>query len=145
MSGKPQVPAIEGWFTMDAENPKLIGTKCKKCDTYYFPKQSTFCKNPDCDSTEFDEVELSNRGTVWSYTNSCYKPPEPFVAKEPFEPYTLAAVKLDKEQMIIMGQVQEGFTVDDFKVGDEMELTLAPLHEDEEDIKMTWKWQPVKA
>ena len=90
MSDKPLVAAIEGWHTME-EQPHLIGTQCRGCGTYFFPKQDHYCKNPNCDSTEFDEVELSRTGKVWSYTNACYKPPAPFVAAEPFEPYTIAA------------------------------------------------------
>jgi uncharacterized OB-fold protein len=142
MSAKPQVPAIEGWYTMDAR-PHLIGTQCVECGTYFFPRQSHYCKNPDCDSTEFREVELSREGHVWSYTNACYQPPEPFVAPDPFEPYTIAAVKLEKEEMVILGQVVEGVSVADLKVGMPMELVLEPLHETDEDIKLTWKWQPV--
>ena len=61
MSAKPQVPAIEGWHTMDTK-PHLIGTRCKLCGTYFFPKQDDYCKNPQCDSTDFDEVELSRTG-----------------------------------------------------------------------------------
>jgi uncharacterized OB-fold protein len=142
MSEKPQVPAIEGWYTMSAK-PHLIGTQCAGCGTYFFPRQSHYCRNPDCDSTDFREVELSRTGHVWSYTNACYKPPEPFVAAEPFEPYTIAAVKLEKEEMVVLGQVIEGVSVDDLKVGMPMELVLEPLHETEEDIKVTWKWQPL--
>ena len=67
------------------------------------------------------------------------------MATDPFEPYTLAAVQLEKEQMMVMGQVADGFTVDDLKVGDEMELILDTLHEDEEDTKIIWKWKPVQA
>lgn len=142
MSGKPQVPAIEGWHTMDSK-PHLIGTQCKLCGTYFFPKQDDFCRNPNCDSTDFDEVELSRTGQIWSYTNACYKPPEPFVAAEPFKPYAIAAVQLEKEQMVVLGQVIEGVTVDDLKVGMPMELVLEPLHETDDDIKITWKWQPL--
>lgn len=142
MSEKPQVPAIEGWHTMDSK-PHLIGTQCKQCGTYFFPKQDDFCRNPNCDSTDFDEVELSRTGQIWSYTNACYKPPEPFVAAEPFEPYTIAAVQLEKEQMVVLGQVIEGVGVDDLKVGMPMELVLEPLHETDDDIKITWKWQPL--
>jgi uncharacterized OB-fold protein len=142
MSGKPQVPAIEGWHTMDTK-PHLIGTQCKQCGTYFFPKQNDFCRNPQCDSTEFDEVELSRTGQVWSYTNACYKPPEPFIAPEPFEPYAIAAVQLEQEQMVVLGQVVEGLTVEDLKVGMPMELVLEPLHETDSDIKVTWKWQPL--
>jgi uncharacterized OB-fold protein len=142
MSDKPVAPAIEGWHTMEAK-PHLIGTRCKSCGTYFFPKQNDFCRNPDCESTEFSEVELSRTGTVWSYTNACYKPPTPFVAQEPFEPYAIAAVQLEEEQMVVLGQVAEGQTVDDLKVGMPMELVLEPLHETDDDIKVTWKWQPL--
>ena len=142
MSEKNQVPAIEGWHTMDAK-PNLIGTQCESCGTYFFPKQSHYCKNPSCESTDFREVPLSRTGRIWSYTDACYKPPEPFVAKEPFEPYAIAAVELEKEQMVVLGQVIEGLTVDDLKVGMAMELVLEPLHETDEEIKFTWKWQPL--
>jgi uncharacterized OB-fold protein len=144
MSEKPLAPAIEGWHTMTSE-PHLIGTRCKSCGTYFFPKQTHYCKNPACESTEFDEVELSRTGQVWSYTNACYKPPAPFVAADPFEPYAIAAVQLEKEQMVVLGQVVEGVGVEDLKVGMPMELVLETLHETEEDTKVTWKWKPASA
>ena len=142
MSAKPHVPAIDGWHTMDAK-PHLIGTQCKHCGTYFFPKQSQYCKNPGCDSTDFREVELSRTGHIWSYTNACYQPPLPFVAADPFAPYAIAAVQLEEEQMMVLGQVVEGVSVADLKVGMPMELVLEPLHETDDDIKVTWKWQPL--
>ena len=68
MGERKAVPSIEGWFT-EGEKPHLIGTQCKQCRTYFFPKQDLFCKNPSCQSTEFDEVELSRTGKIWSYEN----------------------------------------------------------------------------
>jgi len=143
MSDKPLVPAIDGWYTMNMDQPHLIGSQCQQCGTYFFPRTSNFCKNPGCQGSEFEDVELSRTGTVWSYTNACYKPPEPFVAAEPFEPYAIAAVQLEKEQMVVLGQVIKGTGVEDLKVGMTMELVLEVLHEDEEDNKVTWKWKPV--
>ena len=142
MTDKPLALAIEGWHTLSAK-PHLIGTQCTACGTYFFPKQSQYCRNPSCDSTDFKEVELSRTGQVWSYTNACYQPPEPFVAPEPFEPYTIAGVQLEKEQMVVLGQVVTGVSVEDLKVGMTMELVLERLHETDDDIKVTWKWQPV--
>lgn len=144
MSEKPLAPAIEGWHTMEAE-PHLIGSQCDQCGTYFFPKQDQYCKNPDCDSTDFHEVELSRTGQVWSYTNACYQPPEPFVAPDPFEPYAIAAVELEKEQMVVLGQVITGIDVEDLKVGMPVELVLETLHETEDETKVTWKWQPLSA
>ena len=142
MSSKPLAPAIEGWHTMAAK-PHLIGSQCQACGTYFFPKQNDYCRNPQCESTDFREVELSRTGTVWSYTNACYKPPAPFVAQEPFVPYAIAGVQLDTEQMVVLGQVVDGLTVDDLKVGMPVELVLETLHETDNDIKVTWKWQPL--
>lgn len=133
-----QAPVLEGWFTLDVVEPHLIGTQCAACGSYYFPKQTSFCRNPDCDSEEFAEVELSRTGTLWSYTSAEYKPPLPFVAAEPFEPYALAAVQLDAEKMIVLGQVVDGLQVDALEVGMPMELVLEPLV----DGKLTWKWRP---
>jgi len=45
--------------------------------------------------------------------------------------------------MTVLGQVVQGLTVEDLKVGMPMELVLEPLHETDENIKVTWKWRPV--
>lgn len=144
MTDKPRVPALAGWHTMDTK-PHLIGSQCTHCDTYFFPPQNSYCRNPGCDSADFREVELSNTGRIWSYTNACYQPPSPFVAPDPFEPYAIAGVQLEREQMVVLGQVIKGVGVEDLKVGMPMELVLEPLHETDEDIKVTWKWRPLAA
>ena len=65
------------------------------------------------------------------------------MADEPFVPYAIAAVELEKEQMIILGQVVKGVDVDQMKVGQTATLVLETLHEDDDAIKVTWKWQPI--
>jgi uncharacterized OB-fold protein len=127
---------------MDSEQPHLIGSRCSSCGTYFFPAQSGYCRNPDCDCEEFAEVPLSRTGTIWSYTNACYQPPEPYVAAEPFVPYAIAAVELEQEKMVILGQVVTGVTVEDLKVGMPVELVLETLHEEDGKPKLIWKWRP---
>lgn len=140
---KTQLPVLENWFTMDKQAPHLLGNRCKHCGTYYFPKASVFCRNPDCDSEEFEEVPLSRTGKLWSFTNACYQPPEPYISAEPFEPYAIAAVELEKEKMTVLGQVVSGIGVENLKAGMEMELVLETLFEDDESEKLTWKWKPI--
>ena len=77
-------------------------------------------------------MPLSRRGRLWSYTNNCYAPPPPFVAADPFEPYAVAAVELEKERMVVLGQVEAGVGVEQLEVGMEMELALGTLFEDAE-------------
>ncbi|MEQ1438906.1 zinc ribbon domain-containing protein [Fontimonas sp. SYSU GA230001] len=132
-------PALPGWFTLDLVRPQLLGTRCTSCGTYYFPRQTTFCRNPDCAGETFEEVPLSRTGTLWSYTNAAYAPPEPYIAKEPYEPFGIAAVELERERMIVLGQLARGVDLATLTVGQRMELALEPL----DDGKYTWKWKPI--
>ena len=142
MTEKTHAPAVEGLFTMDPLAPRLLGTQCRACGTYFFPAEKTFCRNPRCDRADLQEVELSPNGTLWSYTSANYKPPAPFVAKEPFEPFAIAAVELEQEGLTVLGQVVAGVGVEDLTTGMPMELVLEELYEDDEHVYMTWKWKP---
>lgn len=139
---KNRVPAVDGWLVADGE-AALLGSQCKDCKSYFFPKETFFCRNPNCKSSDFQEVALSQRGTLWSYTDNRYPPPKPYVAPDPFVPYIVAAVELDEEKMVILGQVVSGVDIDDLKVGMTMELVLDTLYEDEDNEYIIWKWKPV--
>jgi hypothetical protein len=141
-----RVPAVEGWFTLgDGGAPALLGSRCAGCGTYAFPAEAQFCRNPDCESEEFETVELSRRGRIWSYTDARYQPPPPYVAADPYVPFCLAAVELAEEKLVVMGQVTEGVTVDDLKVGDEVELVVDTLYSEGNSEYLVWKWRPVSA
>jgi uncharacterized OB-fold protein len=143
---KQRTPAVEGWFTLDAERPALLGTRCKSCGTVFFPREETFCRSPLCQGTAFEEVELSRRGRLWSYTNNAYQPPAPYVApSDPYQPFAVAAVELENERMVVLGQVVPGVAVEDLEVGMEMELVLDTLNEDAEHEYVVYKWRPVAA
>jgi uncharacterized protein len=143
MATKTRVPAVEGWFTTDPDAPALLGSRCGACGTYAFPRETLFCRNPACESTDFDEVPLSRRGTVWSYTDARYAPPAPYVAADPYVPFCIAAVELAEEKMVVMGQVTGDVTVDELSVGAEVELVLDVLYEDEDHQYLVWKWRPL--
>jgi uncharacterized OB-fold protein len=137
------VPAVDGWFTTDAE-PRLLGTRCTSCGTVFFPRASGFCRNPECRGREFDEVELSRTGKVWSYTDAQYQPPPPYIpAAETHEPFALAAVELAAEQLVILGQVATGYGVDDLRVGADVELVVETLYELDGVEHLIYRWKPV--
>ncbi len=140
---KTQVPAIEGWFRIDAEKPHLLGSRCTSCRSYFFPKETLYCRNPGCQGREFEEVSLSRTGKIWSYTNNCYQPPKPYVSADPFVPYAIAAVELAEEKMVVLGQVATGTDASRLKVGMDVELVLEKLFEDEKSEYIVWKWKPV--
>lgn len=147
-------PAVEGWFTMPEPGsdtpPALIGTRCAQSGTYFFPPERVMSRAPGFSSSELTEVQLSRRGTLWSYTDAQYQPPAPYVpVSDPHEPFSIAAVELAEEKMVVMGQVVAGVGVDELRVGMEMELVLDTLHtetdeETGEDVDViVWKWKPL--
>lgn len=143
---KTRVPAVAGWLNIDPARPRLLGSKCTKCGSVFFPRESVRCQNPACGGREFAEAELSPRGKVWSYTNAGYQPPDPYVPRsKPFRPFAIAAVELEAEKMVILGQVVDSVDVADLTVGMEMELVLDTLLEDETTETITWKWKPAQS
>ena len=137
-------PAVEGWFAWESGEPHLIGTRCKQCGSYFFPKETAMCRNPRCTSEELEELALSRRGTLWSYTNNCYQPPAPYVSPDPFVPYVVAAVELEREGLVVLGQVVGSVTVEDLRSGMTMELVVDTLFKDDEQEAVIWKWKPVE-
>ncbi|MBD0709758.1 MULTISPECIES: Zn-ribbon domain-containing OB-fold protein [unclassified Streptomyces] len=141
-------PVVAGWFTDDAVPGgrfRLLGTRCTACASVFFPREDHACRNPFCGGGELAEVPLSPRGRVWSYTDGRYRPPAPYVSDPdaPWEPYTLVAVELAEEAMVVLGQAAPGVTTAHLAVGMEVEVVPGVLHEDERYVWTTWNWRPV--
>jgi uncharacterized protein len=145
VSAITQVPAIEGWFTLDPDRPALLGSRCTTCQSVFFPRETSFCRQPACGGREFDEVELSRTGTIWSFTDNRYQPPPPYVSTDPFEPYAIAAVELEAEQMVVLGQLVPGVDIAELRAGQPVELVLGTLYTDDEHEYLVWKWKPIEA
>lgn len=139
---KTRVPAIEGWFTT-GDNPALLGARGKETGSYFFPKSVAFSRNPAAPAEELEDVPLGRWGRVWSFTTNHYPPPEPYVTPDPFVPYTIVAVELPEEQMVVLGQLADDADPAALKVGAEVELVLGTLYEDDEHEYEVWKWRPV--
>ena len=127
-----RVPAIEGWFTDDA----LLGTHCAACGSYFFPPERVMCRNPACGSADLDETELSPRGKVWSFSINHYDAPAPFTGKAP---YTVVAVELAKEQIVVLGQLAAAIDPSGLRIGDEVEIAIEPLDGSSDEV--VWKWR----
>lgn len=146
MTEKTKVAALgaEGWFTID-EEPTLIGSRCTTCGTFTFPRRDGWCPNPACRGSELVDTPLSRTGRIWSYTDAQYQPPAPYICPtDEFEPFAIAAVELENEGLVIVGQLTPGVTVDDVLVGDEVALVVQTLYSDDVNDYQVWRWQPVK-
>jgi len=132
--------AVEGWFT-NGPKPHLIGTRCTACGTYLFPPETFSCRNPRCSGAELEEVPLSRRGRVWSFSVNHYAAPPPALSPDPFEPYAVAAVELDEERMVVLGMVAHSTNLDALRVGQQMEIAVEPIIPGADEL--VWKWKPV--
>jgi len=140
MSEKKKVPIVEGLFAWPSDDPRLIISKCKKCGAVSFPKEP-FCPNPDCDKSR-DHIEvahLNKKGKLFSYSFQIYQPPSPF-RMEPFEPYAIGIADFP-EGLRVYGIIT---TMENLKIGMEVETTVGKLYEDEESEYITWMWKPVE-
>ena len=132
--------AVENWFR-GGDQPHLIGSRCTACGTFAFPPETFSCRNPRCESMELEPVPLSRRGRIWSYAINHYAAPPPALSPEPFEPYAVAAVELNEERMVVLGQVAHGTDEALLQVGRTMEIVVEPIIPGSDE--QVWKWKPV--
>jgi hypothetical protein len=144
VTAKTRVPAVEGWFTMDESSPALLGARGRESGSYFWPTAVAVSGNPHAPGEEREPVELSRTGRLWSWTTNHYPPPEPYVAPDPFVPYTVCAVELERERMVVLGQLATGADPARLEVGMEMELVLGSLFSDDEHEYVVWQWAPLR-
>ena len=135
-------PAIDGWFATDGSGePHLIGGKCHQCGTYVFPPRANNCPNPGCAGDELAQVAVAAGHAVELHrTATSRRRPTP--ARDPFEPFAVAAVQLADEGLIVLGKVVEGTLAADLEVGMEMELTTMPLFVDDDGVeRIVYAWR----
>ncbi len=136
-----RVPAIDGWFTQDEERPELIGTRGVESGSFFFPPSLAVSANPNTPFEARESVRFSRTGTLWSYTTNHYSPPEPSVQTAP---YTVCAVELATEQIVILGPLATGSDASQLKIGMQMELVIGPLFV-EDDVEHTmYQWAPLR-
>ena len=65
---KLRVPIEPGFFTVPedpAATPRLLGSRCRRCGEHFFPRRFVCAK---CLAENTEDVELSPRGTLYTYT-----------------------------------------------------------------------------
>lgn len=120
---KKQILVREGWFYAGEGESYLIGSRCGSCGYVSFPKR-LIC--PAClRENTMEEIPLSRKGQIYSYTVQ-------HIALPGFQaPYVVARVELPegpKIYSLITGcKPVEGA----LEIGDEVELVIGKIKEDE--------------
>lgn len=122
-----QVPIEAGFFRIPAnagEPPTLLGSRCGACGEVFFPRRLVCAK---CLTEGCEDVDLSTRGTLWTWTY-CHVPL--FGRSDAQVPgYGVGQVDLPegpRVQAILLGGP------DDFRIGMELQLELETLRQNED-------------
>ena len=140
-----RVPVAPGIFRWPSDTPTLLGSRCAQCGNHVFPVQDG-C--PRCTSDVNETVELSTRGTLWTWTVQGFPPKAPpyvgDASPEGFRPFGVGYVELPGQL-----KVESRLTVadpDELHIGMEMELVFEPLGADEDGNEVvTYAFAPVRA
>jgi len=137
---KKRMPVREGLWEEPAstdEKPQLIGSRCLSCGELFFPKKDIqWCGY--CQSSELEEVKLSRKGRVYSYTVVTQRPPVYYRGEVP---YALGFVQLPEG--IRIETLFTGCDPDSLQVGEDVEMVIEKLHEDEDGNEvMAYKFRP---
>lgn len=135
---KKQVPLKAGWYKIPespAEKGYLIGSRCRSCREVFFPKRF-YCAN--CSSPDIEEVALSTRGVIDTFTISTMTPPGSIMQA----PYALARVKLPEGARVMT--VLTDCDLGKLDIGMEVELVIRKVKEDEEGNEvMAYMFKPI--
>ena len=142
-STEKRVAAFEDLFTWPSDDPRLIATKCKSCGHCAFPKTFT-CGNPNCKNKDVEDILLSKRGKLWSWSTQYYKPPPPFIVPEPYVPFAVGLVEFP-EGIKVLGIVTGCNAPDEeLKIDMAVEVIAEKLFVDEDGNEVIgWKFKPV--
>ena len=134
-----RVPIADGFFTVPddpADRPRLLGSRCQACDEVFFPRRHVCAK---CLHEGCDDVELSPRGTIytWTYVHV------PLFAKAAADVTGYGVAQIDlpegpRVQAILVGEA------DEFRIGQEVETDLEVLRTDDDGNEVViYRFRPV--
>lgn len=139
---KAKVPELPDLFDWTEDGVRLQSAKCNTCGTHFFPA-SHAQHRPGCSRENVEDVLLSKRGKLATYTIQHYMCPPPFKTSSNITPYGLAMVEFP-EGISVAGIVVDS-DLDALKIGMDMETTALTLYQDDagNDV-LTWAFRAVK-
>jgi uncharacterized OB-fold protein len=140
-SEKKRIPIAEGLFTTPLSpvaQVRLMGSQCKNCREVSLGKRQT-CAN--CGGVNLEEIPLSRRGKLWTYTVIRHKPPGDYRGPDPFVPFGLGLVEIP-EGIRVLSPIH--CQLEKIMIGMDLEMEVYPLYTDENQNEvMAFRFRPV--
>lgn len=133
------VQELPDLFRWTDSGVKLISARCGSCGTYFFPA-SHRQHRPGCTREGVEEVLLSQRGKLSTYTVQHYMCPPPFKTDRDITPYGIAMVEFP-EGISVAGLVVDS-DLAALEIGMDMETTSVALYRNDEGKQVcTWAFR----
>jgi uncharacterized protein len=125
------VPIAEGLLTgLDGE-PRMLASRCPRCEARAYPAQGGCAR---CGSVDLEVIELSPDGTLWTWTSQEFLPKSPPYAgpetAETFTPYLVGFVEVPEGLCVETRLV--GFGGRKPRIGEAVSLVVVPFKVDEQ-------------
>jgi uncharacterized protein len=101
---------------------KVMGTKCKKCGTQYFPPRAD-CAN--CLSSDMDWFEVTGNGKLITFTTVTYGP----LGFEADAPYVVGIVEF-KDGIKVLSRISKKIDPNTISIGMQLKVTPVKLSEE---------------
>ncbi|MFC4296267.1 Zn-ribbon domain-containing OB-fold protein [Novosphingobium tardum] len=127
----------EGLFHGEGDSTRLLAGRHRETGRLRFPLPT----GPDREY--YDEVELSPRGKLWSYTIQRFRPKTPFNGRgddADFKPYGVGYVELPGELIVESRLVANDLST--LKIGQPMHITTEAYRDDENGPVLTYAFAP---
>lgn len=136
-----RIPVREGMLELPAgpDRPgSLLGSRCRACGELFFIRRA-ICEC--CQGQDLEDVTLSSRGRLHSFTVMYYPAPPPYQPPEPFVPYGVGWVEL-QDGIVVYSLLTENDPAR-LHTGMEMELVIEPFSVDPDGNQlMTCRFRP---
>lgn len=120
-----------------AGQARLRGSRCRNCGEAFLGKRSG-CEN--CGSVDMEEMPLSTRGKLYTYTVIANRPAGDYKGPDPFVPFGIGLVELPEGCRIVTPLT----TNKNIEIGMELELVIDKLFDDADGNEvMAFKFKPV--
>ena len=134
-------PIKPGFFTVPddpRQAPRLIGTSCRDCGEYFYPRRAICGK---CMSERTAEVEMDARGTLYSYT-FVHLPLFGSTNMEHADGYGVGQIDLPEGPRI---QLPLAGKREQFRVGAQVRGEISVMREQEDKDICILRFRPVEA
>ena len=137
-----QIAFAEDVFTWPADDPQLIGGRCRECRAVAFPVQPSCAR---CGSVDVEQELLPREGTLWTFTTQDFLPKEPYASGETLETFTPYGVGMVQLGDVV--RVEGRLTVNDpanLEIGMAMRVVVVPFRVDDDGTEtMVYAFEPV--